>query len=94
MLFFNLCGYVLDIFGVVYIIVKVIVSQMGCVIYEMQVLVGLFCIQDFGDFIFGMLYVCIEEQNGQVQEYDISIVLMLYFICLGQVCYKVMMGCL
>lgn len=92
MLFFNLRGYALDIFGVVYIIVKVIVSQMGRVIYETQVSVGSFRIQDFGDFVFGTLYIRIEEQNGQVQEYDISIVSMLYFIRLGQVRYKIMMG--
>lgn len=61
MLLFNLCGYVLDILGVVCINVKVIVIQCGWVIYELQVLVGLFCIQDINEMVFGDLYVKIEE---------------------------------
>ena len=48
------------------------VSQMGRVIYETQVPAGPFRIQDLGDSVSGTLHIRIEEQNGQVQEYDIS----------------------
>lgn len=48
------------------------VTQMGRVIYETQVPAGPFRIQDIGDSVSGTLHVRIEEQNGQVQEYDVS----------------------
>ncbi|MFP1557110.1 fimbria/pilus outer membrane usher protein [Escherichia coli] len=35
-------------------------------------LAGPFRIQDLGDSVSGTLHIRIEEQNGQVQEYDIS----------------------
>ncbi|WP_286634217.1 fimbria/pilus outer membrane usher protein, partial [Escherichia coli] len=40
----------------------------------------------------GTLHVRIEEQNGQVQEYDISSASMPFLTRQGQVRYKVMMG--
>ncbi|MGU0172425.1 fimbria/pilus outer membrane usher protein [Escherichia coli] len=42
--------------------------------------------------ISGTLHVRIEEQNGQVQEYDISTASMPYLTRPGQVRYKIMMG--
>ncbi|MFS1780916.1 fimbria/pilus outer membrane usher protein [Escherichia coli] len=73
----NLRGYASDISGVAHTTAKVTVSQMGRVIYETQVPAGPFRIQDLGDSISGTLHVRIEEQNGQVQEYDISTASML-----------------
>ncbi|SQS50005.1 fimbrial outer membrane usher protein StfC [Escherichia coli] len=88
----NLRGYAPDISGVAHTTAKVTVSQMGRVIYETQVPAGPFRIQDLGDSISGTLHVRIEEQNGQVQEYDISTASMPYLTRPGQVRYKVMMG--
>lgn len=94
MLLLKLCGYVLEIVGIVCFNVKVKVFWQGCVLYEMQVFVGLFCIQDFNQFVFGMLYVIVEEQNGQIQEFDVNIVLVFFLMCFGMVCYKMVLGCL
>ncbi|SRY18196.1 fimbrial biogenesis outer membrane usher protein [Escherichia coli] len=88
----NLRGYAPDISGVAHTTAKVTVSQMGRVIYETQVPAGPFRIQDLGDSISGTLHVRIEEQNGQVQEYDISTASMPYLTRPGQVRYKIMMG--
>lgn len=68
----NLRGYAPDISGVAHTTAKVTVTQMGRVIYETQVPAGPFRIQDIGDSVSGTLHVRIEEQNGQVQEYDVS----------------------
>lgn len=65
---------------------------MGRVIYETQVPAGPFRIQDLGDSVSGTLHIRIEEQNGQVQEYDISTASMPYLTRPGQVRYKIMMG--
>ncbi|EGI3097507.1 TPA: fimbria/pilus outer membrane usher protein, partial [Escherichia coli] len=48
--------------------------------------------QDLGDSVSGTLHVRIEEQNGQVQEYDISTASMPFLTRQGQVRYKVVMG--
>ncbi|HIB2410649.1 TPA: outer membrane usher protein, partial [Escherichia coli] len=88
----NLRGYAPDISGVAHTTAKVTVSQMGRVIYETQVPAGPFRIQDLGDSVSGTLHVRIEEQNGQVQEYDISTASMPFLTRQGQVRYKVMMG--
>lgn len=74
----NLRGYAPDISGVAHTTAKVTVSQMGRVIYETQVPAGPFRIQDLGDSVSGTLHIRIEEQNGQVQEYDISTASMPY----------------
>ncbi len=88
----NLRGYAPDISGVAHTTAKVTVSQMGRVIYETQVPAGPFRIQDLGDSVSGTLHIRIEEQNGQVQEYDISTASMPYLTRPGQVRYKIMMG--
>ncbi|MBV2467115.1 fimbria/pilus outer membrane usher protein, partial [Escherichia coli] len=88
----NLRGYAPDISGVAHTTAKVTVSQMGRVIYETQVPAGPFRIQDLGDSVSGTLHVRIEEQNGQVQEYDISTASMPFLTRQGQVRYKVVMG--
>ncbi|WP_433914775.1 fimbria/pilus outer membrane usher protein, partial [Escherichia coli] len=71
---------------------KVTISQMGRVLYETQVPAGPFRIQDIGDSVSGTLHVRVEEQNGQVQEYDVTTASMPFLTRQGQVRYKVMMG--
>lgn len=88
----NLRGYAPDISGVAHTTAKVTVSQLGRVIYETQVPAGPFRIQDLGDSVSGTLHIRIEEQNGQVQEYDINTASMPFLTRPGQVRYKLMMG--
>lgn len=88
----NMRGYAPDISGVAHTTAKVTVTQMGRVIYETQVPAGPFRIQDIGDSVSGTLHVRIEEQNGQVQEYDVSTASMPFLTRPGQVRYKVTMG--
>lgn len=88
----NLRGYAPDISGVAHTSAKVTVTQMGRVLYETQVPAGPFRIQDIGDSVSGTLHVRIEEQNGQVQEYDVSTASMPFLTRPGQVRYKVSMG--
>ncbi len=68
----NLRGYAPDISGVARTNAKVTVTQRGRVIYESQVPAGPFRIQDINETVSGDLHVKIEEQSGQVQEYDVS----------------------
>lgn len=88
----NLRGYAPDISGVAHSTAKVTITQMGRVLYETQVPAGPFRIQDIGDSVSGTLHVRIEEQNGQVQEYDVSTASMPYLTRPGQVRYKMMVG--
>lgn len=88
----NMRGYAPDISGAAHTTAKVTVTQMGRVIYETQVPAGPFRIQDIGDSVSGTLHVRIEEQNGQVQEYDVSTASMPFLTRPGQVRYKVTMG--
>ncbi|WDB45350.1 fimbrial biogenesis outer membrane usher protein [Escherichia albertii] len=88
----NLRGYAPDISGVAHSTAKVTVTQMGRVLYETQVPAGPFRIQDIGDSVSGTLHVRIEEQNGQIQEYDVSTASMPFLTREGRVRYKVMMG--
>lgn len=80
----NLRGYAPDISGVAHTTAKVTVSQMGRVIYETQVPAGPFRIRDLGDSVSGTLHIRIEEQNGQVQEYDINTASMPFLTRPGQ----------
>ncbi len=68
----NLRGYAPDISGVARTNAKVTLTQRGRVIYESQVPAGPFRIQDINETVSGDLHVKIEEQSGQVQEYDVS----------------------
>ena len=88
----NLRGYAPDVSGVAHSSAKVTISQMGRVLYETQVPAGPFRIQDIGDSVSGTLHVRVEEQNGQVQEYDVTTASMPFLTRQGQVRYKVMMG--
>ncbi|EAA7841155.1 outer membrane usher protein [Salmonella enterica] len=88
----NLRGYAPDISGVARTNAKVTVTQRGRVIYESQVPAGPFRIQDINETVSGDLHVKIEEQNGQVQEYDVSTASIPFLTRPGQVRYKVAAG--
>lgn len=88
----NLRGYAPDISGVARTNAKVTVTQRGRVIYESQVPAGPFRIQDINETVSGDLHVKIEEQNGQVQEYDVSTASIPFLTRPGQVRYKLAVG--
>ncbi|HAE9771187.1 TPA_asm: fimbrial biogenesis outer membrane usher protein [Salmonella enterica subsp. enterica serovar Heidelberg] len=88
----NLRGYAPDISGVARTNAKVTVTQRGRVIYESQVPAGPFRIQDINETVSGDLYVKIEEQSGQVQEYDVSTASIPFLTRPGQVRYKLAAG--
>lgn len=88
----NLRGYAPDISGVARTNAKVTVTQQGRVIYESQVPAGPFRIQDINETVSGDLHVRIEEQNGRVQEYDVSTASIPYLTRPGQWRYKVAIG--
>lgn len=88
----NLRGYAPEISGVARTNAKITVTQQGRVIYESQVPAGPFRIQDINETVSGDLHVRIEEQNGQVQEYDVSTASIPYLTRPGQLRYKVAVG--
>lgn len=88
----NLRGYAPDISGVARTNAKVTITQQGRVIHEAQVPAGPFRIQDLNEAVSGDLHVRIEEQNGQVQEYDVSTASIPYLTRPGQVRYKMALG--
>ncbi|ECG8591285.1 outer membrane usher protein [Salmonella enterica subsp. salamae] len=88
----NLRGYAPDISGVARTNAKITVTQHGRVIYESQVPAGPFRIQDINETVSGDLHVKIEEQNGQVQEYDVSTASIPFLTREGQVRYKLAAG--
>lgn len=88
----NLRGYAPDISGVARSNAKVTVTQKGRVVHESQVPAGPFRIQGISDSVSGDLHVRIEEQNGQVQEYDVSTASIPFLTRPGQLRYKISSG--
>jgi len=88
----NLRGYAPDIIGVARSVAKVIVSQQNRVLYEKQVPAGPFHIQDISQSTTGDLHVRVEEQDGNVQEYDVTTASIPFLTRLDQVRYKAAVG--
>ncbi|WP_320720698.1 outer membrane usher protein [Enterobacter sp. 296B2] len=88
----NLRGYAPDIAGVARTNAKVVVTQQGRVLYEKQVPAGPFRIQDINQSVSGDLHVRIEEQDGQVQEYDVSTASVPFLTRTNQVRFKTTVG--
>lgn len=88
----KLRGYAPEIVGVAHTNAKVQVSWQGRVLYETQVPAGPFRIQDLNQSVSGTLHVRIEEQNGQVQEFDVSTASVPFLTRPGMVRYKLAFG--
>lgn len=88
----NLRGYAPEVTGIARTNAKVTISQQGRVIYESQVAAGPFRIQDINDAVSGQLDVRVEEQNGQVQTFQVSTANIPYLTRPGSVRYKVIAG--
>lgn len=88
----NLRGYAPDIIGVARTGAKVTVTQQSRVLYEKQVPAGPFRIQDISQSTTGDLHVRIEEQDGQLQEYDVTTASIPFLTRLDQIRYKAALG--
>ncbi|EDH5629014.1 PapC/FimD family outer membrane usher protein [Salmonella enterica subsp. enterica serovar Claibornei] len=88
----RLRGYAPDVAGVARSNARVVISQQGRILYDQQVPAGPFRIQDIDQSVSGDLHVRIEEQGGQVQEYDVSTASIPFLTRPGQVRYKVEVG--
>ncbi len=88
----NLRGYAPEVTGVAKTNAKVIISQQGRVLQEVQVAAGPFRIQDLNDMVSGMLDVRVEEQDGTVQTFTVNTATVPYLTRPGQVRYKLAAG--
>ncbi|MGQ8776652.1 outer membrane usher protein [Serratia sp. NA_112.1] len=88
----NLRGYAPEVVGIAKTNAKVIISQQGRVLYETQVAVGPFRIQDINDAVSGELNVRVEEQDGGVQEFTMNTANIPYLTRPGSVRFKLATG--
>lgn len=88
----NLRGYAPEISGVAKSNAKVIISQQGRIIKEVQVPAGPYRIQDLDSAVSGNLDVRIEEQDGEVQQFQVNTATIPYLTRPGQFRYKTAVG--
>lgn len=88
----NLRGYAPEVSGVANSNAKIIISQQGRIIKEVQVAAGPYRIQDLDSAVSGNLDVRIEEQDGSVKQYQVSTATIPYLTRPGQVRFKTAVG--
>lgn len=88
----NLRGYAPEVTGVAKTNAKVVISQQGRVLQEVQVAAGPFRIQDLSEMVSGELDVRVEEQDGSVQRFTVNTANIPYLTRPGAVRYKVALG--
>ena len=88
----NLRGYAPEVRGVARSNARVIIRQLGRVLYDTQVPPGPFRIQDLNDAVSGQLDVSVEEQDGSVQKFQIDTANIPYLTRPGSVRYKLAAG--
>ncbi|WP_313374214.1 outer membrane usher protein [Pantoea sp. CTOTU50773] len=88
----NLRGYAPEISGVAKSNAKVIISQQGRVIKEVQVAAGPYRIQDLDSAVSGNLDVRIEEQDGNIEQFQVNTATIPYLTRPGQIRYKSSIG--
>lgn len=88
----SLRGYAPEVTGISRSGGKVIVSQQGRVLYETQVAAGPFRIQELNDAVSGTLDVRVEEQDGSVQNFQMSTASIPYLTRPGALRYKLATG--
>lgn len=88
----NLRGYAPEISGVAQTNAKVVISQQGRVIREIQVAAGPFRIQDINEMISGELDIRVEEQDGSIQNFTVNSATVPYLTRPGTIRYKVAAG--
>nr|WP_223499717.1 MULTISPECIES: outer membrane usher protein [unclassified Serratia (in: enterobacteria)] len=88
----NLRGYAPEVSGVARRNAKVVISQQGRIIKEVQVAAGPFRIQDLDSAVSGRLDVRVEEQDGSVQRFQVDTATIPYLTRPGQVRFKTTAG--
>lgn len=88
----NLRGYAPEVTGVARTNARVIISQQGRVLQEVQVAAGPFRIQDINNAVSGQLDIRVEELDGSVQEFRMDTASIPYLTRPGSVRYKVASG--
>ena len=88
----NLRGYAPEVTGVAKTNARVVISQQGRVLQEVQVAAGPFRIQDLNNAVSGKLDVRVEEQDGSVQRFTLNTASIPYLTRPGQVRYKLAAG--
>lgn len=88
----SLRGYAPEVTGISRSGGKVIISQQGRVLYETQVAAGPFRIQELNDAVSGTLDVRVEEQDGSVQNFQVSTASIPYLTRPGALRYKLAAG--
>lgn len=88
----NLRGYAPEVRGVAKTNARIVIRQMGRVLYDTQVPPGPFRIQDLNDAVSGQLDVRIEEQDGSVEDFQINTASIPYLTRPGLVRFKLAAG--
>lgn len=85
-------GYAPEVSGIAHTNARVIISQQGQVIYQSTVPAGPFRIQTLSSVLTGKLNVRVEEQNGEVQRFDVDASAVPYLTRPGRLRYKIAAG--
>ncbi len=88
----KLRGYAPEVSGIARTNAKVIITQQGRVLYETTVAAGPFRIQELNSAVNGQLDVRVEEQDGNVQTFQVATASVPYLTRPGQVRYKLATG--
>ncbi|MGK3111676.1 outer membrane usher protein [Candidatus Pantoea formicae] len=88
----NLRGYAPEISGVAKNNAKVVISQQGRIIKEVQIPAGPYRIQDLDSAVSGNLDVRVEEQDGEVHQFQVNTATIPYLTRPGQFRYKTTVG--
>jgi len=88
----NLRGYAPQVTGVAQTNARVVVSQLGRIIYQTQVPAGPFKIQDLNDSVSGTLNVRVEEEDGTVREFNVDTASIPFLTRPGSIRYKTTIG--
>lgn len=88
----NLRGYAPEVTGIARTNARVIISQQGRVLKEEQVAAGEFTIRSLSNAVSGTLDIRVEEQDGNVQQYQINTASIPYLTRPGQIRYKLAAG--
>lgn len=88
----KLRGYAPEVSGIARTNAKVSISQQGRVIYETTVAAGPFRIQELNSAVSGQLDVRVEEQDGTVQNFQVTTATIPYLTRPGQVRFKLAAG--
>ncbi|WP_310504043.1 fimbria/pilus outer membrane usher protein [Pantoea sp. B623] len=85
-------GYAPEVSGIAHTNARVVISQQGQVIYQTTVPAGPFRIQTLSSTLSGKLNVRVEEQNGEVQHFEVDASAVPYLTRPGHLRYKIAAG--